>query len=167
LAALERRKYAGIAMRVRSEKCWPFAVVLLAASLGGCGGNDAMAKELAALRTEVTSLRASAGTMSERLDALEIRGGALTTAEPPREAEARSYDKPELPTVKLTPEGSRPETAEAPLPPQTGPRVRIKSTPNGIVQEETTAEELPPVDLNRIKPKPKPEPKTEKKTEKK
>ena len=125
-----------------------------------------MAKELAALRTEVTALRASAGTMSERLDALEIRAGALTT-EPAREAETRSYDKPELPTVKLSPEGGRTETAEAPLPPQTGPRVRIKSTPNGIVQEETTAEELPPVDLNRIKPKPKPDPKSDKKTEKK
>jgi len=127
-----------------------------------------MAKEIAALRTEVTALRASAGTMSERLDALEIRGGGLTAAAPPKEAESRSYDKPELPTVKLTPEGDRPETAEAPLPPQTGPRVRIKSTPNGIVQEETTAEELPPVDLNRIKPKPKADPpKSDKKTEKK
>lgn len=128
-----------------------------------------MAKELAALRTEVTALRASAGTMSERLDALEIRGAGLTAAPaPPREAEARSYDRPDLPTVKLSPEGSRPETAGATLPPQTGPRVRIKSTPNGIVQEETTSEELPPVDLNRIKPKPKPEPpKTDKKTEKK
>lgn len=128
-----------------------------------------MAKEIAALRTEVTALRASAGTMSERLDALEIRGGGLTAPPaPPQEAESRSYDKPELPTVKLTPEGGRPETADATLPPQTGPRVRIKSTPNGIVQEETTSEDLPPVDLNRIKPKPKAEPpKSDKKPEKK
>lgn len=155
-------------MRVRSQ----FAALLpalFAVGLTGCAGNDGMAKEIAALRTEVTALRASAGAMSERLDALEIRGGALTAAPaPPREAETRSYDKPDLPTVKLSPEGGRPETAEATLPPQTGPRVRIKSTPNGIVQEETTAEDLPPVDLNRIKPKPKPEPpKTDKKTEKK
>jgi hypothetical protein len=141
---------------------------LLTVGLAGCAGNDGMAKEIAALRTEVTALRASAGAVRERLDALEIRGGALTAAPaPPRDAETRSYDKPELPTVKLSPEGSRPETAEATLPPQTGPRVRIKSTPNGIVQEETTAEELPPVDLNRIKPKKAEPPKTDKKTEKK
>lgn len=156
---------------MRSKNWWAFGVGAMALGLSGCAGSDATAKELAALRTELTALRASTGGMNERLDALEIKTGALHASAPPPlpEKESRPYDRPELPTVKLTPD-SRPATAEAPAaPPASGPRTRFKSTPSGgIVQEETTGDDSTPVDLNRIKPKPKTDPpkSTDKKPEK-
>ncbi len=134
------------------------AVVVATAAMG-CGGASAeTTAALEGLRREVATLKASAGVLSERLDALEIKAGALT-AKGPAPSEPTTEAPPELPVVKLGP-GTAVAAPPPEVAPPSGPRVRIKSTPNGLVQEETTSEELPPVDASKIsgKPKPKPEP---------
>lgn len=110
----------------------------------GCAANAALQAEVQALRTEVTSLRATAGAMTERLDALEMEGGGLKVAGAPPTPEAAppSDAPPNLQVVTLKPTTDAITETEAPAQPlETGPRVKIRSTPNGLVQEEVKGDE--------------------------
>jgi hypothetical protein len=80
---------------------------LLLAFAAGCGGgeHDAMEKQLAELRAEVTRLRAGQAALSERVDTIEIdrgsfaRGGASASPQAP----AVDRDRPDLDVVRLSP----------------------------------------------------------------
>lgn len=108
--------------------------------LGGCAGNADLAKQVDALRTEVSSVRATNAALQERLDALEIQSGKLTTAEPPAPepgsgpapATPPADAAPELRVVRLTP--SEDATGSGEIEPAS--RVKIRSTPSGLIQEE-------------------------------
>lgn len=93
----------------------------------GCAANAALQAEVQALRTEVTSLRATAGAMTERLDALEMEGGGLKVAgaAPAPEAAPPSDAPPNLQVVTLKPTTDAITETEAPAQPlETGPRVK-------------------------------------------
>lgn len=112
---------------------------LLAFSIG-CGPSTEMRQELDSLRTEITGLRASTAAMTERLDALEIQAGAFQARSPqapPTDLEADQSSAPELPVVRLGPGSDEPSSAPEPSP----ARVKIRSTPGGLVQEEVRTED--------------------------
>jgi hypothetical protein len=107
----------------------PIAALPLAALLAlgsGCGaGHDAVLKELAELRAEVTKLRAAQGALSERVDGLEIHSGTFAKSAPsaapvagaPSAAPSANGDRPDLAVVRLSPsEGDGDADNEAPRP---------------------------------------------------
>lgn len=110
------------------------------AGLTGCAGaSDDMSRELAKMQTEVLTLRTQTAALSERLEALETRpapGQPVAAALP----EPASDPRPPLRVVHLGPEQGV-AAAEAPYDagvPADAPegRVSIRSTPNGLVQED-------------------------------
>lgn len=114
-------------------------LLLCALALPGCASGGDLDKQVDQLRAEITSLRATNAALTERVDALEMKGGTLTATGPAPAPEPVVEDKgpPELPVVRLTPEPeSSGETAEI----EDGTRVKIRSTPNGLVQEETRSD---------------------------
>jgi TolA-binding protein len=103
----------------------PWWVLLV--SLVGCGGNAGLEQDLTAVRREIADLRAREGALSERLDALERgRSGSLAQAEKSSGLEER----PELEVVRMVP----PTPEESDLGEPT--RIRIRSTPGGLVEED-------------------------------
>ncbi|NUP08280.1 MAG: hypothetical protein HOW73_19695 [Polyangiaceae bacterium] len=110
---------------------------LAALAISGCAANAELQKEVQSLRTELTALRASNAAMSERLDALEIQGGGLKSnaAAPPPEPPQDSGAPPDLQVVRLKPV---PDAGEEPADGggDSDSRVKIRSTPSGLVQEE-------------------------------
>ena len=129
----------------------PAALVCALVAGPGCGPSSAeLKKELASLRTEITSLRASTAAMSERLDALEMGSGGLRTPGAPAPQETGQVDEaapPDLPVVRLGPD-------TPPPPDEPAARVKIRSTPGGLVQEEVKGEDA----NGPAKPAPKKEP---------
>ncbi len=98
----------------------------------GCASNAGLERDLNSLRTEMASLRAREGALSERLEALERaqNGKALVASTTTNET---SDERPELKVVRLKPPASE---QEDPLASET--RIRIRSTNAGLVEEETT-----------------------------
>ena len=118
----------------------PRALLLAAAAFVlGCGGaSEATEKELAALRTELAKVRADQAAFGERLDVLEMHSGRLRRGDAPPAAAATAdpggADRPALDVVKLAPEGSAPEAADA-----EGPRTVIRGSGASTVVEERGA----------------------------
>ncbi len=113
----------------------------LALSGAGCGASADLEKQVDALKTEVTSLRASNAALAERVDAMEIQSGRLSR---PGSAPASSGagasggggggdGTPELRVVKLTP-SEQPSSGDEIDPDDT--RVKIRSTSGGVVSED-------------------------------
>lgn len=118
------------------------AVVSLAI---GCSGEvDDLKKQVDSLRTEISALKAQDGAMGERLDALEIGRGGLTTSSP----QSAGDDTPELRVVKLAPPDGGDDEANA-----GGSRVKIRSSGGSLVQEDqgTTDDSGAPGDLRKAK----------------
>jgi hypothetical protein len=92
-------------MRLPARLVPLLSLVGLLAAASGCGaGHDVAEKQLADMRAELTRLRASQATLTERLDALEIDKGSFhkgaAPAAPPPTAEG---DRPSLDVVRLSP----------------------------------------------------------------
>ncbi len=94
-------------------RCGAFALAVLIAAPGlvSCvGARDATEKELSALRSDLTKLRADHARMQERLDALEITrgalrsGGAAAAIASPQTTPPIDPDRPDLDVVRLAPE---------------------------------------------------------------
>src|SRR5262245_20241175 len=99
------RRTIGTVMRL-CDRPLPWMLVALLAFAGGCGGgHDAMEKQLAELRSEVTKLRASQAALNERLDNIEIARGSFTKDAPAADAGQRAPegDRPPLDVVRLAP----------------------------------------------------------------
>jgi TolA-binding protein len=136
----------GLEPRRSSTTSTALAVVLLLAGSAGCAGAEALQQDVAALRREIADLRAREGALSERLEAVERgRRGAA----PAVDAEAAG-DRPELEVVRLVP--PTPEEAET----QESTRIRIRSTPGGLVEEDASGggkdvSSTPAADLKKAK----------------
>lgn len=93
-------------------RCGAFALAVLIAAPGlvSCAGaRDATEKELSALRSDLTKLRADHARMQERLDTLEITRGALrirgaAAIASPQTTPPLDPDRPDLDVVRLAPE---------------------------------------------------------------
>jgi hypothetical protein len=111
---------------------------VLLALVTGCGaGHDAMEKQIAEMRSEITRLRAGHAALTERLESLEIERGTYNknAAHPP--PRAMEGDKPSLDVVRLTPG----EEAE----PEDGPRPMIRAIGNeGSIQGKKSGARGPP-----------------------
>lgn len=86
----------------------------------GCGANhEAVEKELAELRAEVTRLRAGQAALTERVDGIDLERGAFAkgAASAAPSAPAGNGDRPELSVVRLSPsEGDGDADSDAPRP---------------------------------------------------
>lgn len=98
----------------------------------GCASNAGLEQDLNSLRTEMASLRAREGALSERLEALERAQNGKAPIAGPAASEA-SDERPELKVVRLKPPA--PEQDD-PLASET--RIRIRSTSGGLVEEEAS-----------------------------
>ena len=121
------------------------AVVLLFVG-AGCAGAEALQQDVAALRREIADLRAREGALTERLEALE-RGPRSAAASPEGGA---TEERPELKVVRLVP----PTLEESDS--TESPRLRIRSTPGGLVEEEASGagkdvSSSPAADLKKAK----------------
>jgi TolA-binding protein len=119
----------------------PTLAALLAVMGGfGCGGgNEDLKKQVRALETQVTSLRADADRLEERLQAVEL-GAAVPgrTAGEARTQDAR-LERPRLKTIHLAPDDERPAPppTEVPATPETeseGVRPVIRGTGDRVIK---------------------------------
>lgn len=122
---------------------WGLVWAVAALGATGCAANAELQAEVKALRGELTGMRATTAAMSERLDALEMQGAGLRASGPePAPAAAPSSDAPpDLKVVTLKPTPDEITTTEPAAAVETGPRVKIRSTPSGLVQEEVRGDE--------------------------
>jgi hypothetical protein len=110
----------------------------------GCAGSsDQTSQELAKMQEQVSALRAETAALSERMEALEAHPAAATqaAAPPPEPAED---PRPPLRVVRLGPGDAPAEVASYDANASDGPpekRVKIRSTANGLVQEDVTGDE--------------------------
>lgn len=92
------------------------AVAIFAAfAVTGCAGSNPMKKQVVALQTEVTELRADQDRLEERLAAVEL--GATTHEKAPSVSAAPRIERPRLKVVHLSPDAeaeSSDEPADAP-----------------------------------------------------
>jgi len=80
--------------------------LLAAPAVTGCGGSDALKKQVASLETQLTSVRADQDRLEERLAALE-----LATPEPARSSKAaqpQTVEHPRLKVIHLSPDQAGP-----------------------------------------------------------
>ena len=82
--------------RARAWTTCAFALVFGVFGLVGCSDRSTIEKELASLKTEVASLRAREGALTERLESLERASIALGLAS----TAANGSDRPDLEIIK-------------------------------------------------------------------
>ena len=149
-------------------RCGAFALAVLIAApaLVSCAGaRDATEKELSALRSDLTKLRADQARMQERLDALEITRGALRSGgeaiEPAPTTKPIDADRPALDVVRLAPPvdvddpGDATDSTDSSAP---RPMIRTDGSSGSIVDRG-----VKPIVDRGAKPTPKKKPGSEKK----
>jgi tol-pal system protein YbgF len=115
-----------------------WALVAFASILGATGcasGVDELKKEVSALHSEVTGLRADAAALSERVDALEIANGGLKGYKDPGASSGAGSDRPEdLAVVKLGPSTGGDDS---------NGRTVLRSGSGGVIQEDAKGDDAP------------------------
>jgi len=116
------------------------------ASIGCAGSGDETSHQLAKMQEQVAALRTETSALSERLEALESSPVATQQAAPP--PEPAEDPRPPLRVVRLGPNDAPAEdsTYDGVAPTASAPekRVQIRSTANGLVQEDVTGDEASP-----------------------
>ncbi len=109
------------------------SICALALGVAGCGaGVDELRKEVAAMHTELTGVRADNAALSERVDALEIAHGGLKGYKDSSSSGGAGSDRPEdLQVVKLGPSPGGDDSG----------RTVLRSGAGGVVQEDAKPDE--------------------------
>jgi outer membrane murein-binding lipoprotein Lpp len=90
------------------------AALLAVSGAAGCGGtNDDLKKQMKALETQVTALRADADRLEERLEAMELNTAvAARAARDDRQKDAENVERPRLKVIRLAPDEEAPAKSE-------------------------------------------------------
>ncbi|HEX4473762.1 MAG TPA: hypothetical protein VH142_01720 [Polyangiaceae bacterium] len=86
--------------------------IFAASAVTGCAGSNPMKKQVVALQTEVTELRADQDRLEERLAAVELSG--TTHAKAPSVSAAPRVEHPRLKVVHLSPDAEA-ESSDEPV----------------------------------------------------
>jgi TolA-binding protein len=115
------------------------AVLALLGAMGCGGGKDDLKKQVRSLETQVTTLRADADRLEERLQALELGGAGAARQESRAEGDEQRQERPRLKTIRLAPEDEPPpspavEVPATPEPESEGGRPVIRGTGDRVIK---------------------------------
>ena len=115
------------------------ASLLLCSAVIGCGGSDRLKKQVSALESEITAMRADQDRLEERLSAVELAAQVPKTAAAAPTAER--VERPRLKVIHLAPEDTEspveaaaPEATPAATPEPAGHRPVIRGTGDRVIK---------------------------------
>lgn len=116
------------------------AALLFGCAVSGCGGSDALKKQVTSLETQLTAVRADEDRLEERLAALELASTIPSHASSARTPER--VDHPRLKVIHLSPEdeasaATEPSDESSTSPSKAAPSRRpiIRGTGDRVIKE--------------------------------
>jgi hypothetical protein len=131
------------------------ASLLLCSGVFGCSSTDQLKKQVSALESEITAMRADHDRLEERLSAVELNASVPRTPVTPA-ATADRVERPRLKVIHLAPEDSESTVEPADAPASSAPdsparRPIIRGTGDRVIKigdgdapDESTRREVPP-----------------------